>query len=258
MVMTLEPRALVLSAGAGTAAGLVGCFAVMRRMTLAADAISHVALPGIGLAVVLHIHPVLGAAAMLLLGAFIVWGVEVKTRMPTETVIGVIFSTALAVGSMITSGEELIEALIGGGARLTMHETVVGLTVAAVIVSFVMRERHRLVLVLVSPDIARTAGIDVARLDLRFLLMFSLAIALGLRYLGVLLVGSLVIVPAATARQLARSLNGMLTVSVAVAVLSTTAGAYGGALLHREAGPLVVIVAASCFFLSLLRRPRRR
>jgi ABC-type Mn2+/Zn2+ transport system permease subunit len=252
--MGLDPSALAISVVAGAAAGLVGCFAVMRRMTLAADAISHIALPGIGFAIALHVHPTLGASAMLLVGTLLIWGIETKTRIATETIIGVMFSTALAVGSMITSGEALIEALFGGTGRLTPVEVVLGLVVAATIVTFILRQRHRLVLALVSPEIARTAGIDVARLDLRFLLVFALTIALGLRYLGVLLIGSLVIVPAATGKRLARNLNEMLVISVAVAVLSTTLGTYAASVLHREAGPLVVIVAATCFFASLLRR----
>ena len=252
--MAPQAETLALSVGAGAAAGLVGCFSVMRRMTLAADAISHIALPGIGFAIILHIHPVLGAAAMLLLGTLLVWGVENRTRIATETIVGVVFSTALAVGSMIASGEELIEALFGGVGRLTTLETALGLVVALAIVGFVLRERHRLVLALVSPEIARTAGIDVSRLNLRFMLVFALTIALGLRYLGVLLVGALVIVPAATARRLARNLHGMLAISVAVAVLSTTLGTSAATVLHREAGPLVVVVAAACFFLSLFRR----
>ncbi len=252
--MALEPSALALSIAAGAAAGLVGCFAVMRRMTLAADAISHVALPGIGLAIVLHLHPVIGAVSMLLLAAVLVWGIQTKTRIATETVIGVMFSTALAIGSMITSGEQLIDALFGGTTRLTAFESALGVVVAMAIVAFVLRERHRLVLALVSPEIARTAGVDVVRLDLRFLLVFAMTIALGLRYLGVLLIGSLVIVPAATAKRLARTLNGMLVTSATVAILSTTVGTYASTVLHRDAGPLVVIVAAACFFASLLRR----
>lgn len=131
-----------------------------------------------------------------------------------------------------------------------------GLAVAASVVAFLLRERHRLVLALVSPDIARTAGIDVSRLDLRFLLVFGLTIALGLRYLGVLLIGSLAIIPAATAKRLAGNLQGMLIVAVSVAVVSTAAGARLGALLGRETGPLVVLSAAVCFFASLLVRQR--
>jgi ABC-type Mn2+/Zn2+ transport system permease subunit len=253
-----ELSALALAVGTGVAAGLVGCFAVMRRMTLAADALSHVALPGIGIALLLRIHPVIGGVAMLLLGALLVWGVERKTRLATETVIGVVFSTALAVGSLLTTGEELIEALFGGTGPLTSVESAIGLVVVVGVVGFILRARHRLVLTLVSPEIARTSGIDVSRLNLAFLVFFALTIGLGLRYLGVLLIGSLAIIPAATAKRLALSLNGMLGIAVVVSVLATTTGTYAARALHREPGPLVVLVASGCFVLSLFWRREKR
>ncbi len=253
--MAIDVYGLALSVGAGAAAGLVGCFAAMRRMTLAADALSHVALPGIGLALLFRIHPMFGAGAAVLLGAVLVWTVETKTRLATETVVGVVFSAALAAGSLLTSGEELIEALFGGAHGVTLVEALLGLSVAALIAAYVLRERHRLVLALVSPEIARTAGIDVSRLNLRFLLVFGLTIALGLRYLGVLLMGSLVIVPPATAKRVARRLGGMLAVSVLVATFSTAAGTYAASALHREAGPLIVLIASGIFLISLLRAP---
>src|ERR1700675_2266115 len=99
--MTIEN--LLLSITMAIAAGLIGCFVVMRRMALAADALSHVALPGIGVALALHVHPIFGAAAMLFFGALLVWALEDKARIATETIIGVVFSTALAVGSLMTS-----------------------------------------------------------------------------------------------------------------------------------------------------------
>jgi zinc transport system permease protein len=255
--MTFDPNAIALSVAAGAAAGLVGCFAVMRRMTLAADAISHIALPGIGVAILLRIHPILGGVAALLVGTLLVWGIENRTRLATETIIGVVFSTALAIGSLITSGEELIEALFGGVGHLTTVETTLALVLALGVIGFVLWKRHRLVLALVSPEIAHTSGINVPRLNLYFLLVFALTIALGLRYLGVLLVGSLVIIPAATAKRLARSLRGMLVISVAVSMASTTLGTLLSLSLHRTPGPMIVLVAASFFLLSLLRRSGR-
>jgi len=251
--MTLDPNAIALSIGAGAAAGLVGCFAVMRRMTLAADAISHIALPGIGVAILFHIHPILGGVAALMVGTLLVWGIENTTRLATETIIGVVFSTALAIGSLITSGDELIEALFGGVGRLTNVETMLGLVFSLGVTVFVVWQRHRLVLALVSPEVAYTSGINVRRLNLQFLLVFALTIALGLRYLGVLLVGSLVIIPAATAKRLARSLRSMLAISVVVSVASTTLGTCLALALHRPPGSMVVLVAASFFVTSLLR-----
>jgi ABC-type Mn2+/Zn2+ transport system permease subunit len=247
---------LLLSIGMAVAAGLVGCFAVMRRMSLASDAMSHVALPGIGLALLFHFHPLVGGLAALLVGTLLVWGLERQTRISIETVIGVVFSLALAVGSMLASGEELIDALLGAPGTLGPWELALGLAGAAAVVAFVVTQRNRLVLALVSSDIARTAGIHVARLDLAYLLAFAVTVALGLRYLGVLLMGSLVIIPAATAKHLARSLDGMLAISVAVAVVSTVGGEVLAPLFERPTGPVIIAIAAVLFFASLVFRRR--
>ena len=140
----------------------------MRRMALASDAMSHIALPGIGLAVLLHANPVLGGVAALVIGAVLIWLLEHRTRIPTEAIVGVVFSAALAVGSMLTSGEELLQALFGAARAPGRAEILVGLGAAVVIVGFVLRARHRLLLALVSGDLARTAGVNVARLDLSY------------------------------------------------------------------------------------------
>jgi ABC-type Mn2+/Zn2+ transport system permease subunit len=252
----MELGALALSIGMAGASGLVGCFAVMRRMTLASDAISHVALPGIALALLAGVHPMLGGLGALLLGTLLVWAVESRTRMATETVIGVVFSAALAVGAMATRGEDLIEALFGHPGTLTSWELGLGLAGAAAVVVCILAARHRLLIALVSPDLARTAGIRVSRVSLLYLLAFSLTVALGLRYLGVLLMGSLIIIPAATAKQVARGLGPMLALAVVVAVASTLAGISLARVLQRETGPIIIAVAASIFFLALLVRRR--
>ncbi len=249
--------ALALSATMAVAAGLVGCFAVMRRMTLASDAISHVALPGIGVAIAFRIHPLIGALAALLLGTLLVWTVERKTRMATETVIGVVFSTALAVGSLLSSGEDLLEALLGGPRELSSWELALGIGGALAVVAFVLSHRHRLVVALVSADMARTAGIDVRRLELLFLFAFAITVSLGLRYLGVLLMGSLIIIPAATAKVLARGLTSMLSLAVALAVGATLLGEAIAARVQRPTGPVIIAVAAVAFFCSLLARRER-
>lgn len=252
--MALETAALVLSIATAIAAGLIGCFVVMRRMALAADALSHVALPGIGVALALRIHPLIGAGAMLFFGTLLIWALERRTRIATETIIGVVFSAALAVGSLMSSGEELLEALFGGTGAPGVGEIVFGLLAAAVIVFFVLKKRSSLILALVSPEVARTAGINVTRLNLLYLETFALTVALGLRYLGVLLMGSMIIIPAATAKRLASSLSGMLSYAVVAAVLSTAIGTYAAMLLRRPSGPMIISVAAGFFLLSLLRR----
>jgi ABC-type Mn2+/Zn2+ transport system permease subunit len=246
---------LLLSGVVAVAAGLMGCFAVMRRMTLAGDALSHVALPGIGVALALQINPLFGGAAMLAFGALIIWALEDQTRLATETVIGVVFSAALAIGSMtLASGDELVEALFGQTGRIGWVEIGIGLVGAAAVVTFVVRQKNRLVLMLVSPDIARTARIDHRRLNFLYLQAFALTVALGLRFLGVLLMGSLVIIPAATAKRLSRNLTEMLVLAAILAAAATEGGSLLAAWLHRETGPVIVTLAALGFLLTLVRR----
>jgi len=254
--MALEVTALALSIITASVAGLVGCFAVMRRMTLAADAFSHVALPGIGIALALGIHPLFGATAMLMFGAVIIWALERRTRIATETVIGVVFSTALAVGSLMSSGEQLVDALFGGPGVLTIGELVFGAAAALAIGLFIFTQRNRLILWLVSPEIAKTSGIDVTRLNLIFLMMFALTVALGLRYLGVLLMGSLIIIPAVTAKRLARNLNQMLGYAIGSAILATVVGTVVAHRVHRPTGPIIITASAALFAVSLIRRRR--
>ncbi len=253
----MNAATLALSVAMAVAAGLVGCFAVMRRMSLASDAMSHVALPGIGLALAFHVHPLLGGVAALAVGTALVWGLERRTRIATETISGVVFSLALAVGAMLSTGEELVDALLGEPGALQPWELGLGLAGAAAVAAFVLTQRNRLVLAQVSSDMARTAGVPVARIELVYLFAFSLTIALGLRYLGVLLMGSLIIIPAATAKLVARSLDEMLAVAVASAVASTVVGQALAARLGRPTGPVIITVAAAVFFAGLpLRRAR--
>jgi ABC-type Mn2+/Zn2+ transport system permease subunit len=245
---------LVLPALIAAAAGAIGSFAVMRRMALAADALSHVALPGIGIAIALHLHPLIGAGAMLFFGALLVWALEDRTRLATETIVGVLFSGALAVGSLMSSGEDLLDALLGRPAELSWGEAGFAAAGAVLILLVIFRQRDRLVITLVSPDIARTAGVNVRRLDLIYLQIFALAVALGLRYLGVLLMGSLLIIPAATAKRLSIGLSPMLWTAMTISVAVTVVGSAIAASLHRESGPIIVTLAAATFLVSLVKR----
>jgi zinc transport system permease protein len=255
--MALTTETLLLSVAMASAAGLVGAFAVMRRMALASDALSHVALPGIGLALAFHVHPLVGGIAALGLGALLIWSLEYHTQMSTETIIGVVFSAALAAGSMMATGEELLDALLGAPGTLSRTETTLGLIAALGIVVFVLTQKARLVMAVVSADLARTSGVRVGGLEFAFLLAFALTVSLGLRYLGVLLMGSLIIIPAATAKHVARSLDGMLATSVLLAIVSTVSGEAIASRFQRSSGPVIIVVAAALFFASLLLRRRR-
>ncbi|PJC65323.1 MAG: hypothetical protein CO020_01265 [Candidatus Colwellbacteria bacterium CG_4_9_14_0_2_um_filter_50_12] len=254
--ITNNPYYVLLALSTAVAAGILGAFAVMRRMALASDPISHIALPGLGLALLLKINPLIGAAATLLVGALLIWSFEKRTRIATETLIGVVFSLALAIGSIVTSGEELIDALLGNYSNVSPTEFFVGIAVVIAIIAFLLAKRQELTLAILSPDLAKTSGVATDRLNLYFLLAFVATVLLGLRFVGVLLMGSLVIIPAAVAKNLARSMRGMITIGAAVAVASVLAGLAGAIYLHLPTGPAIVTVAAAIFILSLLKKQR--
>jgi ABC-type Mn2+/Zn2+ transport system permease subunit len=255
---------VILALLTAVAAGLIGSFALMKRMSLAGDVVSHIALPGLGLALVFRINPLVGAAATLALGTILIWNLQKGGTITTDVAIGVIFTAALAVGTVVTPSEDLIEALFGGFETLTLPWFLMGVGAVGAIIGFVWMFRHQLIIGLFSPDLAAATGIKVSRINLYYLLMFSLTVLLGLRFLGALLVGALIIIPAAIGRQLTHTLTAFLTSSSIASVLSVVIGfsinryyprlTVGAVTLNLSLGPAIVSVATLLFLLSLLRR----
>jgi ABC-type Mn2+/Zn2+ transport system permease subunit len=259
-----ELYSIILALLTALAAGLMGSFALMKRMSLAGDVISHIALPGLGLALLFHINPLIGAAASLLLGTFLIWHLQKGRTLTTDVAIGVIFTAALAVGTLITPSEDLIEALFGGPQKLTLPWFLLGVVAVLGILVFVYSFRHKLILMLFSPELAVATGVNVSRIDLYYLLLFSLTVLLGLRFLGALLVGALIIIPAAIGRQITHTLTAFLTASSIASVLSVLIGfiingyypriKVGAVTLNLALGPTIISVATVLFLLSLLRK----
>ncbi len=236
------------------AAGTVGVFALMRRMTLASDAISHIALPGLGLALLFKINFLIGGAATLLLGVILVWALERRTKIPTETIVGVIFSISLAIGSLVTPQEDLIEALFGGFGGFSTIEFFASIILTLGIIVLILKLKNKLILEMISSDLAKVTGIKSGRLSLYFLLLFGLTVILGLKLTGALLMGSLIIIPAASAKNLAWNINSMIFWAVGLAGLSVIAGSYLADYFNFSHGPAIISLAGLIFFISLLFR----
>ncbi len=252
-MINIEMLSLILAGLTAVASGIVGSFALMRRMTLAGDALSHVALPGIGLALIYSYNPVLGGGLVLLFGTLIIWKVEKISKLNTEAVIGVLFAASLAVGALaFEEAHELVEVLFGGIATVTANEFIYGSIIAAAVIWFILKNRHSLVLALVSKELARTAGISTDRLQLYFLLSFALTVILGMKFLGVLLMGSLIIIPASAARNIARNLNSMLVISSGISLFSVLSGIAVSNLFSFQLGPAIIIIASAIFLITLI------
>ena len=249
---------LVLAMLFALAAGLVGCIALMKRMLLAGDVISHLALPGLGVAFLLKINPLIGGATTLFLGTFLVWQLQKQTGLTTEAAIGVIFAAALAIGAAVTPGEDLAESLFGELPRISPIGFLLGAAAASFVIFSVFLLRDQLSLTIFSPELAAATGVHVSRLDLYFLLLFSLTVLVGLRFMGALLGSALIIIPAATARQLTSKLLHFFLLAAVASLLSVTAGFLLNVFVFKfsTAGPTIAILAAVLFGLSLLMRAK--
>lgn len=246
---------IILAVLAAAAAGLVGAFALMKKTVLAGDVMSHIAIPGLGLAFIWHINPLVGGALTLFLGAILIGQLEKKASLSTEAAIGVIFAASVALGALlINSKEELIDALFGGFSGLTVNEFAFGIAASLLVIATLWLLRHKLIISLFSEDLAKSAGINAGRTNILFLLLFSLAILSGLRFLGALLAGALIIVPASAARQLTHTLGKFLALSATLAVVSVVAGFLISSAYGLELGPTIIVAATALFALSLLKK----
>ncbi|HTR76574.1 MAG TPA: metal ABC transporter permease, partial [Gemmatimonadaceae bacterium] len=166
---------ILLAMVAAAAAGLVGAFALMKRTILAGDVMSHIAIPGLGLAVVWKINPLVGGGLTLLLGIVLIARIEHRTRLSTEAAIGVMFASSVAIGALlIHSNEALIDALFGGFGQLSAGEFAFGMVASLVVIVAIWVMRNTLIIALFSPELAASTGIVVNRADLYFLLIFGL------------------------------------------------------------------------------------
>jgi zinc transport system permease protein len=238
------------------AAGLVGCIALMKRMLLAGDVISHLALPGLGIAFAFKLNPLMGGAVTLFIGTFLVWQLQRKTGLATEAAIGVIFAAALAIGAAITPSRDLAESLFGQLDRISLNGFLLGLAAVLFVAFSIFLLRDELTLSIFSTDLAAATGVDISRLDLYFLLLFSLTVLVGLRFMGALLASALIIMPSATARQITNRMSNFFLLALAASLVSVAAGFLLNAFVFKfaTAGPTIAIVAAALFSLSLLGR----
>ena len=147
---------LILISGLFTAlaASFLGAFIVVKRMALVGDVLSHVALPGIGLALLINIDPFYGAAVFLLVAAFGTWFIEKKTALPPEAIIGTFFTATLALGVILVPSEQLFESLFGNLFAIGLKDAIVIVLVSTIIFILTLALSRRLALVIAAPDLA--------------------------------------------------------------------------------------------------------
>ena len=247
---------LILISGLFTAlaASFLGAFIVVKRMALVGDVLSHVALPGIGLALFIDINPIYGAAIFLLFAAFGTWLVEKKTSLPPEAIIGTFFTATLALGVILVPNEQLFESLFGNLFDVRLKDAIIIVSASLIIFVLTLILSRRLSLSIIAPDLSRSAGFRPDFSYLAFLLLFAISVALGIKLIGSVLMGALTILPAVSARNFAWSLKSFLFFSVIFGLIMTFIGILISGVLNFPPGPSVILTGIIFFFFSLLFR----
>ena len=239
---------------------LLGTMAVNQQMAFFSDALGHSALTGIGIGVVLGMSSDL--LAMLIFG--VVWAIMIcrikqTGAASTDTVISVFSSTSVAAGLLILSrggGFAKYSSLLVGDVLAVTPDDLLYLLlalVAGVLLWALMY--NQLLLSSINPSLARTRGVRVQLVECAFVVLVAVAVMLSIRWVGVMLINALLILPAAAGRNLARSSRQHAAWSVGIALLCGFAGLISSYAWDTTVGAAIVLYAALCYFISLgLRR----
>jgi len=232
----------------------LGSLMVLEKMALVGDALSHVALPGLALGILFNFPEFLGAFAFLFASAVIIWFLGKATKLPYETIVGAMFTLALAVGILIIPQAELLEALFGDITKVTILETAAAVIISAIAVILTKMIYKKLVLGMISEELAISRGIDVNKTNLIYLLLVSLVVAIGIKIVGTLLVGFLVIVPAAAAKNVSSDLFKYAVLSASFGAVSACSGVLFSSYLNLPTGPFVVFSGIVVFVVTIFAK----
>jgi ABC-type Mn2+/Zn2+ transport system permease subunit len=246
---------LVIAAVVGIASGSIGGFIILKRMALVGDALSHVALPGIALALFYAIDPFWGVLLFVLAAAVIVWWLEGRTTLPGDALVGLLFTTSLAIGVLTIPDAELIHSLFGGFPALSplafIITTGLALGAAAMVIGFARQFLFRTT----AADLAQAHGVG-HWFDLLLLSLFALIVSLGIKLVGTLLMGALTIIPASIAKNVAKTMKAFITVSTVLGGFISVTGLFIAQSFSFLPGPSIILFGVGLFLVSLVL-PRR-
>lgn len=267
------PDAVVVvgTAVVGFVAGLLGPLAVLRQRSMFGDAMSHGTLAGVAVAFLVTGAKIpelllLGAAISAALAAFAMIALERTGRLHSDAAIGVVLSVSLTLGIVLLTGiassgdaeqSGLDNYLLGQAAGLVERDIVVAVVLGAVAVVAIVLGFRLLRSATFDPGFTAVAGVPTWAVDAAGTGLLALAVVLGVRTVGAILMVALLVAPVVAARQLTNRLAVLLPLSGAIGALC---GAVGGLVSGRAelpAGPVIVLLATSLAMLSVTFAPRR-
>ncbi|WP_422375882.1 metal ABC transporter permease [Roseibium sp.] len=250
-------RALIAGIGVALVAGPLGCFIVWRRMAYFGDTLSHAALLGVALSLLLQINTMLAVGAVSIVLASLLLMLRRRETLPSDAILGILSHAALALGLVCLAFMtwvriDLLGLLFGDILAVTRFDIVMIYGGGALALGLLVLIWRRLFAATVSPELAASEGLRPERSELVFILLTAIVIAISLKIIGALLITALLIIPAAAARRVSGSPEQMAIVAALVGALSVVGGLYSSLYYGTPSGPSIVVAATALFILSLV------
>ncbi|MFH7023892.1 MAG: metal ABC transporter permease [Heteroscytonema crispum UTEX LB 1556] len=245
-------RAIAGAVLMGILGGLLGCFVTLRQLSFFSHAVGHAALVGVALGVLLHLNP-----TWMLLPFTLAFGVVVlyfidKTDIASDSVLSIVLSGALAIGVILTSliqgyRGNLMGVLFGDILAIDATDLILTLLVLVGGSIFLLSTLRQQILLTLNPAVAQVQGIPVQLYRYGFVILLSLAVAVAIKAVGVLLVNAFLVIPASTAKLMSHHFSRFLVMSVIVGSTSSIAGIIVSGLFNFASGPSIVLVQFMVF-----------
>ncbi len=248
-------NAIIAGVLVALAAGPLGCFLVWRRMAYFGDTISHSALMGVGLGIALGTQ----SPWVILITCAVISGIllllQKGGKFSTDTLLGILAHSALSIGLIVIAMEEAVRqdmmSLLIGDILAIDREAIrdIGImTVAALFGLFYIWKS--LLSITVHEDLAQVEGINVLKTKIIYMLLIALLVAFAMKVIGALLITSLMIIPAAAARNIARSPLQMALYAMLIGSIAVVMGIMASNQWDSPAGPSIVLSALVLFLIG--------
>ncbi|CAD5106677.1 zinc ABC transporter permease subunit ZnuB [Zestomonas carbonaria] len=254
-------NALIAGLTLALVAGPLGSFVVWRRMAYFGDTLSHAALLGVALGLLLGLSPTLAVTAGCLLLALVLVTLQQRQPLASDTLLGILAPTTLSLGLVALSFMkdvriDLMAYLFGDLLAVSPTDLAWIVGGSALVLLALCGLWRPLLAVTVHEELARVEGLPVAGLRLALMLLIAVVIAVAMKIVGVLLITSLLIIPAAAAQRHARTPEQMAIGASLLGLLAVSGGLALSWFQDTPAGPSIVVAAATLFLFSLAL-PRR-
>lgn len=246
-------RALLAGIGVALIAGPLGCFVVWRRMAYFGDASAHAALLGVALALLTDL-PILAGVLVITLTMAAGTAALANGRYSMDTMLGVAAHAALAAGLVALAlldgvRVDLMAYLFGDVLAVSVADLAVIWGGAAVVGLLLWHFWRNLLNATLNEELAFAEGGNPTRYRLLLNLLLAFLIAIAMKIVGVLLITAMLIIPAAAARPLAKTPEGMVAIAAAIGVLAVAVGLRGSITFDTPTGPTIAVAAALAFIL---------